>query len=76
MAYFPNGISAAEYEDKYCSRCVHRPENPDDGGCSVWLLHLLNNYDECNNAGSYLHVLIPRSDDGTNEECTMFLERK
>lgn len=71
MGYFPNGASGLDYENKYCDRCVH--QKPDDGGCTVWLLHLLHSYDDCNNPDSYLHTLIPRSDDKLgNEQCTMF----
>ena len=43
MAYFANGSEGSMFEEQFCSRCVH--EKPDDGGCMVWLLHLLWNYD-------------------------------
>ena len=56
MGYFPNGTSGMMYEDKYCARCVH---SGDDGtGCSVMLLHMIHNYDECNNDNSMLHVIV------------------
>jgi len=71
MGYFPNGESGRDYQEQYCSRCVHWPPNPDDGGCTVWLLHLMNNYNECNKPDSYLHTLIPR-DGIENKRCTMF----
>lgn len=75
MGYFSNGTEAECYEDAYCSRCVH--QKIDDGGCSVMLLHLLNNYDECNKPDSFLHTLIPTSTDGVgNKQCTMFHEEK
>lgn len=67
MGYFPNGTSAEIYEEKYCSRCVHVE------GCAVMLAHLLHNYDECNNDGSILHILIPH-DDTSNKKCSMFYE--
>lgn len=70
MAYFSNGAEGVGYEEAYCDRCIHQ-----GNGCTVWLLHLLHNYDECNNEKSMLHVLIPRSrDGGGNERCTMFLD--
>lgn len=73
MGYFSNGCEGADYEEQYCSRCVHYRE--DDSGCPVFLAHLLHNYDECNNENSILHLLIPRKKDGLgNEQCAMFYE--
>lgn len=73
MGYFSNGESGRAYQEQYCHRCVHWPPNPDDGGCSVWLLHMIRNYEDCNDDSSPLHTLIPRSKDGlSNERCTMF----
>jgi hypothetical protein len=72
MAYFSNGGEGESYYESYCDKCIHAA--PDDGGCVVWLLHLLHNYDECNKKDSMLHVLIPRSKDGlSNERCKMFV---
>lgn len=71
MGYFSNGSEGMSYEAKWCDRCVHQKH--DDGGCVVWMLHVLHSYDDCNNPESYLHKLIPRTKDGLwNEECTMF----
>lgn len=71
MGYFSNGTEGESYRVEYCSQCIH---DQADGGCSVWLLHMLNNYAECNKPDSYLHVLIPRSKDGlSNEACSMFV---
>lgn len=73
MGYFSNGSEGSSYEEMWCDRCVH--QGPDDGpGCSVWFAHLIHNYDECNNPDSVLHMLIPRGDDGRNEQCSMFIE--
>ena len=75
MGYFSNGSEGMAYEARYCDRCVHQgpPEGP---GCAVWLAHLLANYDECENKASILHLLIPRSRDGLdNEQCLMFWAR-
>ena len=70
MGYFSNGSEGDDYEQRYCSRCVH--QKPDEGGCMVWLAHMLHNYAECNNKGSILHLLIPRQPDTFNAECKMF----
>lgn len=85
MGYFSNGTEGEGYLESYCYRCVHWKDVGDGRGvgCPVWDLHLMHNYKECNNKGSFLHVLIPRvttkADDGIdfphNGECTMFHER-
>lgn len=72
MGYFANGSEGDDYERRYCDRCVHQKQ--DDEGCAVWLAHLTNNYAECNNKGSILHMLIPRAPSGANEQCKMFVE--
>ena len=72
MGYFPNGTSGMDYEETYCGTCAH--QKVDDGGCMVWLAHMLHNYDECNNPNSILHLLIPRDDDGNNEKCLMYIK--
>lgn len=73
MGYFPNGTASLDYESRYCDHCVH--QRPDSGGCAVWLLHMLRNYDDSDRHDSPLHVLIPLSEDGLdNEKCTMFYE--
>lgn len=68
MGYFSNGTEGELYEERYCNRCIHQ-----DDPCAVWLLHMLHNYDECNNKDSMLHVLIPINGI-TNERCKMFKE--
>ena len=75
MGYFSNGSEGEDYQAKYCARCVH--ENMKTGrGCPIWNLHLLHNYDDCNNPKSYLHFLIPRDHEKCgNERCTMFVDR-
>lgn len=71
MGYFSNGTEGEMYEDRWCSRCIHRD---DQRGCPIWMLHHLHNYEECNKPDSFLHVLIPRSkDDLSNERCSMFV---
>lgn len=72
MGYFSSGSEGDDYAQRYCSRCVH--QKPDDGGCAVWLAHMLHNYEECNKPDSILHLLIPRKPDTFNAECAMFYE--
>ncbi len=70
MAYFPSGSAGADYEEQYCSRCIH---DGDERGCAVMLAHNFYNYDDCNKPESILHLLIPRSENGLgNEQCRMF----
>lgn len=70
MAYFSNATEGANYEERWCSRCMQLNDQP---MCAVWEAHLSTNYNECNKAESPLHVLIPRSADGlSNEQCRMF----
>lgn len=75
MGYFPNGTAGEDYYERWCARCLH--ENPDkEITCAIWMVHLLRNYDECNNDESILHALIPRTKNGLgNERCTMFVDR-
>ena len=70
MAYFSNGTEGRAYMARFCVHCVH----DEPGGCPIIGLHLLHNYEECNKPDSFLHVLIPRSVNGSNEQCTMFVE--
>ena len=71
MGYFSNGSEGEAYEARYCDHCAH--QKPDDGGCMVWLAHMLHNYRDCNDKGSILHLLIPRGESGENKACTMFV---
>jgi len=69
MAYFANGTAGIDFEQRYCSRCVHM--GPEDGpGCPVWAAHLLFSYQLCNakeDPGKIiLDMLIPG-------ECAMFV---
>lgn len=72
MAYFSNGSEGSMYEEQWCSRCVH------NDGCTVWLAHLLFNYDLCNKddpGNQILEMLIPTRPDGFADKCTMFHEK-
>lgn len=64
MGYFSNGTEGLVYAEEHCLTCVHYDD------CAVWLAHNLRNYDECNNAESILHLLIPY-EDGVNGKCLM-----
>lgn len=77
MAYFPNGTAGMQYEDRYCSRCVHRNGPDGKSGCAVWLLHLLYSYKLCNSkcpGKDALDTLIPEDKNGFPEMCAMFHE--
>jgi len=75
MGYFSNGTEGMDYQDRWCSRCVHFNGRTGETGCHVWLAHLVHNYKECNNKDSILDLLIPRSEDRrSNEQCEMFYE--
>lgn len=69
MGYFSNGTEGMAYFDYYCSRCIF-DKNED---CPIWTLHIMHNYKECNKPDSFLHMLIPRSKNGGNEECRFFI---
>lgn len=75
MGYFSNGSEGMEYQERWCSKCLH--DNPDKNiHCPIWDAHLIKNYEECNNKGSILHMLIPRTKDGIgNAQCSMFVDR-
>lgn len=77
MAYFPNSDAGDAYEHNVCSRCAHYVENPEDGMCPVWEIHLFYNYgqEEGSTVESILDTLIPRR--GIyNDLCSMYLPSK
>ena len=70
MGYFSNGSEGEAYQARWCERCQHWPDDPNEGSCAVWLAHLLHNGDEA------LHVIIPLTPDGLgNGRCGVFLQR-
>ena len=77
MGYFANGAEGMDYQEQYCFRCRHWPDDDRVGeGCVVWLAHLLYGYELCNEEKNPLNILIPRTKDGLgNEQCAMFLAR-
>lgn len=72
MGYFSNGTEGDSYYEAYCARCVHDAHED----CPVWSAHLMRNYEECNKPESILHMLIPRTAGGGNEQCRMFIAAK
>lgn len=68
MGYFSNGTEGLEYQDLYCTKCIH------DGDCAVWDMHQLYNYDQKDlDKKAMLEILIPRRADGFNGKCRMFI---
>lgn len=83
MGYFSNVSEGMDYQERYCSRCVHNP--PDDDlskpACPVWNAHFFYNYDALAEGQEKLRhtldMLIPREKgDLNNLQCAMFVERK
>lgn len=71
MGYFANGTEGESYQARYCCNCLH-----DQSTCTIWYLHMMHNYAECEKPDSWLHELIPRSKDGCdNERCVMFIQK-
>lgn len=73
MGFFSNSTEGDAYEHNVCSRCAHYVENPEDGMCGVWEIHLLYNYDQEDGSTveSIMDTLIPRR--GIyNDLCSMF----
>lgn len=75
MAYFSNGTEGMSYEEQYCSRCMFCED------CPVLTLHMLWNYEQHGESETAkakrtaLDLLIPRTKDGWNEQCRMFVLR-
>lgn len=68
MGYFSNGTEGMEYQDLYCTKCIH------DGDCAVWDMHQLYNYDQKDaDKKMMLDMLIPRNPEGFCERCRMFI---
>lgn len=66
MGYFPNGTAGDLYQEEFCNRCEHDAGND----CPIWNAHLLWSGKE--GKQDVLDLLIPRSEDGENEQCSMF----
>lgn len=73
MGYFSNGAEGTDYEETYCSKCLHWDGGGERQPCAVWMAHIIHNYKEANNPDSVLHTLIPR--EGINNgKCKMLIE--
>ncbi len=74
MGYFSNSTEGLDYQHQYCRRCQnHRGPSEEEKSCPIWDVHLMFNYDECNNPESFLGYFIPRNG-LINEQCNMFRE--
>lgn len=78
MGYFSNGSEGMDYEEAYCEKCVNYRDNGSGSlGCPIMDAHAFANYDQHQeaekNLKTVLNLLIPRAEDGSNEECAMFL---
>ena len=78
MGYFSNGTEGDQYEEKYCNNCAREVLiiNGQEHGCPIWFVHMMYNYEECNNEKSILHKMIPRNDHDTfNGQCNFFIKK-
>ena len=73
MGYFSNSSDGMGYEDQYCSNCVHMNK---EYGCPCWDIHMLYNYEECNNKESILHKMIPMDAEGTCGKCIHYVRKE
>ena len=75
MGYVANGTEGEFYEAAICSRCIHyKDPNADDWDgetCAVWMIHLLHNYGQKDEAKEIMDLLIPRKG-VDNDLCSMF----
>lgn len=70
MGYFANCIEAMDYQQQYCTNCVHWN---DDYECPCLEAHEFWGYKACNNDESILNKMIPRDEDGNNQQCIFFV---
>ncbi len=75
MAYFPNGLSFASWQDENCFDCLNYRDNGTGSyGCAITDVHFVLNYHEGTNA-KVLNSLIP--DDGSEAfNCRMRLTQE
>ena len=78
MAYFSNGAEGMDYEEHYCSKCVHF--KGEEGLCPVMDAHWHFAYDLCNKMEDpgkvILDLLIPMNEKHYPAKCSMFYEAK
>lgn len=85
MAHFSNGTEGDIYQDRYCFRCEHWPEE-DDRNCPIWAAHQFYNGEQFKNDAvkSILSMLIPEKPhtfkDGLTynvaAECSFFRQKQ
>ncbi len=73
MAYFSNATEGLDYEEKWCSSCVHYE------GCTIMRVHLSWNWyqfyeAESESINDVLETLIPTGDDRSPAKCSMYLK--
>ncbi len=63
MAYFSNGTEGLDYQEQFCFRCEHYPDD-ETKDCPIWSAHFFHNSDRHTNeaVGSILDMLIPMVD--------------
>lgn len=75
MGYFSSGTEGAEFEYRYCARCIHGGEQ----ACPIWDLHLVWNYEQCRDGevaetkAMALDTLIDRGADGLTNRCRFYV---
>ena len=70
MGYFSNGTEGESYQEQFCNHCL----NDRNEDCPIWGLQLSYNYN-C----AYWDILdqfIPKTKDGRNGQCKMFISTK
>ena len=56
------------FQARFCDRCEHQPENPDDGGCGILLRSMVHDIDEDEYPTEWVR-------DENGPRCTAFHER-
>lgn len=80
MGYFPNSDAFEYWAADNCNRCAHWPRGDDAPPCPVDTIHMLYNYELCNEKDHpgkvMLDMLIPMEKSGVgNKRCAMFQPR-
>jgi len=74
MAYFSNGTEGDLYLEAVCMKCANYPADDATRDCPIRAVHFFYNYDQHKNpeVKGILNILIPRTKDGGNAQCSMF----
>jgi hypothetical protein len=81
MGYFSNASEGLAYQKQWCFRCKHWPDDSNEGGCTVWSIHQLHNYKQCEKSkiGSLLKEILGcfiTQEKTFNCKCAMFVQRE